>query len=166
MSDSKSSQVSMTRFNILFVLNNFVVWMVSTCPPTSNSSSPCNCSLVTVPNASITIGIIVTFKFHSFFLFPKKVNVLILLFTFFQFYSVVSGDSKIYTFASYLFFFLLIIKGLVFWPRLGDPCVIPQDSCWVVHIPFVRMANLKFLTQLTMYNLAHPVMSSMIHILC
>ena len=69
-------------------------WMVSTRPPTSKSSSPFSNRLVTVPNAPITIGIIVTCMFHSFFQFPSKVEVLILLFTFFQFYSVVTRDSK------------------------------------------------------------------------
>ena len=41
--------------------------MVSTQPPTSKSSGPFNNPLVIVPKAPITIGIIVTFMFHSFF---------------------------------------------------------------------------------------------------
>ena len=53
--------------NILTVLNNVVVWMVSTRPPTSKSSGPFSNPLVTVPNARVTIGITVNFKFHSFF---------------------------------------------------------------------------------------------------
>ena len=67
LSDSKSPQVSRTLFSILAVFNNTVVWMVSTRPPTSKSSSPFSNPLVTVPNAPITIGIIVTCMFHSFF---------------------------------------------------------------------------------------------------
>ena len=67
LSNSKSPQVSRTRLSILAVLNNAVVWMVSTRPPTSKSFSPFNNPLVTVPKAPITIGIIVTFMFHSFF---------------------------------------------------------------------------------------------------
>ena len=67
LSDSKSPQVSMTLLSILAVLNNAVAWMVSTRPPTSKSSSPFNNPLVTVPKAQITMGIIVTFIFHSFF---------------------------------------------------------------------------------------------------
>ena len=67
LSDSKSPQVSRTLLSILAVLNNAVIWMVSTHPPISKSSSPFSNSLVTVPNAPITIGIIVTFMFHSFF---------------------------------------------------------------------------------------------------
>ena len=105
LSDSKSPQVSRTLLSILAVLNNVVVWMVSTQLLISESSSPFNNPLVTVPKAPITIGIIVTFMFHSFFQFPYKVKILILLFTFFQFYSVVSRDSKVDNFASSLFLF-------------------------------------------------------------
>ena len=104
LSDSKSPQVSMTLLSILAVLKN-VVWMVSTHTPISKSSSPFNNPLVTVPKAPITIGIIVTFMFHSFFQFSSKIEVLILLFLFFQFYSVVSQDSRIYNFANSLLFF-------------------------------------------------------------
>ena len=60
VSDSKSPQVSRTFLSILAVLNSAVVWMVSTRPPTSRSSNPFSNPLVTVPNAAITIGIIVT----------------------------------------------------------------------------------------------------------
>ena len=67
LSDRKSPQVSRTLFSILAVLNNAVVWMVSTRPPTSKSSSPFYNPFVSVPKASITIGTIVTFLFHSFF---------------------------------------------------------------------------------------------------
>ena len=109
LSDSKFPQVSRTLLSILAVLNNAVIWMVSTRPPTSKSSSPFSNPLDTVQSAPITIGIIVTCMFHSFFQFPSKVEVLILLFTFFQFYSVVSQDSKVDNFASSLFFFLVII---------------------------------------------------------
>ena len=108
--DRKSPQISRTLLSILAVLNNTVVWMVSTRPPTSKSSSPFSIPFVTVPNAAITIGIIVTCMFHSFFSCPSKVEVLILLFTFLQFYSVDSRDSKVDYFAiSLLFFFWLII---------------------------------------------------------
>ena len=63
----KSPQVSRTLFSILDVFNTVVVWMVSTRLPTSKSSRLFNNPLVTVPKAPITIGIIVTFIFHSFF---------------------------------------------------------------------------------------------------
>ena len=67
LSESKSPQVSKSRLRILAVLNNTVVLMVSTRPPTSKSFSLFNNPLVTVPNAPITIGIIVTSMFHYFF---------------------------------------------------------------------------------------------------
>ena len=57
--------------------------------------------LVTAPKAQI---IIVTCIFHSSFQFPSLVEVLILLFTFFKFYSVVTWDSKVDNFACSLFF--------------------------------------------------------------
>ena len=72
LSDSKSPQVSRTILSILAVLNNVVVWMVSTRPPTSKSSSPFSNHLVTVPNAPITIGIIITCMFHSIFNFLAR----------------------------------------------------------------------------------------------
>ena len=65
--DSKSPQVFRTLLSIMAVLNNTVVWIVSTRPPTSKSSSPSSNPLVTVPNAPITIGIMITCMFHSFF---------------------------------------------------------------------------------------------------
>ena len=64
--DNKSPQFSRTLLSILVVLNNVVVWMVSTRPLTSKTSSPFTKLLVTVPNAPITISIIVTRMFHCF----------------------------------------------------------------------------------------------------
>ena len=104
LSDSKSPQVSRTRLRILAVLSNAVVWIVSIRPPTSMSSMPFNNPLVIVPNAPITISTIVTFMFHSFFQFSSKVEVLILLFTLLQIYSVVRRDSKVNNFADSLSF--------------------------------------------------------------
>ena len=63
LSVSKSPQVCRTLLSILAVFNNAVVWMVSS----SKSSRPFNNPLVTVPKVLITISIIVTFMFHSFF---------------------------------------------------------------------------------------------------
>ena len=99
LSDSKCPQVSRTILSILTVLNNAVVWMVSTRPPTSKPARPFSNPLVTVPKAPITIGINVTSMFHRFLQFASKVEVRILLYTFFLFYSVVSQDSKIDNFA-------------------------------------------------------------------
>ena len=57
--------------------------------------------------------------------------------------------------------------GLVFWLRLGElqlefMCVILQDTCGVVHIPFVGMVKFKFLAHFPVDHLAHPVASSLI----
>ena len=67
LSDSKFLQVSRPLLSILVNLNNVVVWIVSTHPFISTSSSSSTNPLVTVPSASFTIGITVTFMSHSFF---------------------------------------------------------------------------------------------------
>ena len=123
LSDRKFSRVFRTLLCILAVLNNVVVWMVSTRPPTSKSSSPFNSPLVTVLNAPIAIGIIVTFMFHSFFRFPSKVMVLILLFSFFRFYSIVSRYIKVNNVASYLFFLLITIGSGLLAEIRGSVCM-------------------------------------------
>ena len=67
LNDSKSPQVSRTLLSILADLNSAVIWMVFSRVLISISSSPFTNPLVTVPSALITIGITVTFMFHSFF---------------------------------------------------------------------------------------------------
>ena len=115
LSDSKFPIVSRTLLSTLDVLNNAVVWMVSTRPPTSKSSSPFSNPLVTVPNAPITIGIIVICMFHSFFNSLARSRYL----SFFSHsFSFIMWDSKVDYFASSLFCWLLL--SLVFWPGLGD----------------------------------------------
>ena len=126
--DSKSLRVSRTLLSILADLNNAVIWMVFIPPVISKSSCPCIIPLVTVPRTSITIGITVTFMLYNiFFQFPNMVQVLILLFTLFQFYSMVSRYSKVHHSASFLLLSLLllvvVVVGLVVWLRLGDPFV-------------------------------------------
>ena len=61
VSDSKCFQVSQTLLCILANLNKAIVWMVSTRPFISKSSSLCTKHLVTVPSTPITIGITVIF---------------------------------------------------------------------------------------------------------
>ena len=117
LSDSKFPQVSRTLLSILAVLNNVVVWTVSTRPPTSKSSSSFSNPLVTIPKAPITTGIIVPCMFHCFCRFSSKVEVFIPLFIFFQFYSMVSRNSKVDNFENSLFFFfflfIIIRSGLL-----------------------------------------------------
>ena len=108
LSQSKSPQVSRTLLSILTVFNYAVVWMVSTRPPTSKSSRPFNNSLVTVPNAPITIGIIVTFMFHSFFNSLARSRYLSLFSHSFSFILWSAGTAKstiLQIFVFFLFFF-------------------------------------------------------------
>ena len=110
LSDSKSPQVSRIRHRILSILCNAVIWIVSTRASTSKSSRPFNNHLVIVPKAPITIGTIVTFMFHSFFLFSSKVEVLILLYTFLQIYSEAARTVKS-TILQIIFFLLITIRS-------------------------------------------------------
>ena len=122
LSDSKSPQVSRTLLSILTVLNNAVVWMVSIRPPTSESSSPFNNPLVTVPKVPITSGILVTCMFHSFFNSLARSRYLSFFSHSFSFILWSAGTSKS-TILKVLFFCSWLSLGLVFRPRLGDPCL-------------------------------------------
>ena len=82
--------------------------MVSTRPPTSKSSSPFSNPLVTVPNAPITIGIIVTCQFHSFFNSLAKSRYLSFFSYSFSFILWTARTPKS-TILQDLFFFLLLI---------------------------------------------------------
>ena len=176
MTDSKPPQVFRSLLSIPADLNNAVVWTVSTHPIISKSSSPCTNPLVTITKgAPITIGITVTFMFHIFSQFPSNVEVLILLFNLFHFYSVVSRDSKVHNSASsYLFCWFFTRSGHLSEMRGSvrmlkshwSLCLIFQDRCCVVHIPFVRMVKFNFLAQFPVDHLAYPVVSSLILIPC
>ena len=111
--DSKSPQVSRTRLRILAVLSNAVVWIVSTRPPTSKCSRPFNNPLVIVPKAPITIDIIVSFIFHSFFNSLAKSRYWSLFSYSFSFILWVSRDSKVDSFADFLFLLIIIKSGLL-----------------------------------------------------
>ena len=45
-------------------------------------------------------------------------------------------------------------------------CLIPEDSCWVVHIPFVRLVNFQILPPFPVDPFAHPAVSSLELFLC
>ena len=95
LSDSKSPQVSRTLLSILAVLNNAVVcllFVVSTRLPTSKSNSPFSNHLVTVPNAPITIGIVVTCIFRSFFNSLARSRFFFLLLLLFGFFTSALAD--------------------------------------------------------------------------
>ena len=110
LSDSKSPQVSRTRLSILAVLSNAVVWIVSTRPLTSKSYRPFNNPLVTVPNAPITIGTIVTFMFHSFFNSLARSRYLSFFSLSFRFILWSAGTAKS-TILQILFLLLIIMRS-------------------------------------------------------
>ena len=80
---NQTNQVTRTLLSIPAELINASVWMFFTRAVIFKSSSLCTNALVTVPRASITIGIIVTFMFHSFFHSPARSWLLLLLLSFF-----------------------------------------------------------------------------------
>ena len=176
LSNSKSPQVSRTLLSILAVFNNTVVWMVFTRPPPSKSSWPFNNPLGTVPNAPITIGIIVTFMFHSFFYSLARLRYLSLFAHSFSFipWSTETAKSTILQ----IFFFLLLIiirSGLlaeiswsvciskshrslcVSFSRTGAGLCIYHSLAW---------SNLNFLHISPVDHLDHPVVSSLVLLLC
>ena len=128
-SDSKSPQVSRTLLSILADLNNAVVCGLS--------------SLVLLfPSPSVPLSILWWlvrsartnydwyhrhFHIPLFFQFSSKVLIFIVLFTFFQFYPVISLNGKVH----YSIGFFFYSQGLVFWPGLDDPFVSqnPREVC-------------------------------------
>ena len=110
-SDSKSSQVSKSLLGILAVINNAVVWMVSTRPPTSKFSSPSSNPLVTVPKAPITIGIIVTFTFHRFFNSLARSRYLSFFSLSFSFILWSAGPAKSTILLVLLYFLLITLRS-------------------------------------------------------
>ena len=137
LGDSKSPQVSRTLLSILAILNNALIWIVSTRPPTSKSPSPFNNSLFPVPKAQITIDIIVTFMFNSFFNSLARSRYLSFFSHSFSFILWSAGTAKstilqilffcFFVLFCFVFFFCCFFcwlwLGLVFWPKLGDPSV-------------------------------------------
>ena len=112
LSDNKSPQISRTLLSILAVLNNAVVWMVSTRLPTSKSSSPFSNPLVTVPNAPITTGIIVTCMFQSFFISLARSRYLSFFSHSFSFILWSAGTAKS-TILQVLFFVVFFWGGVI-----------------------------------------------------
>ena len=110
LSDSKFPQVSRTLLSILSILNNAVVWMASTRPSTSKSSSPFNNPLFIVPKAPITIGTIVTFMFPSLFNSLARSRYLSFFSHSFSFILWSGGTAKL-TILEVLFFLWIIIRS-------------------------------------------------------
>ena len=78
----------------------------------------------------------------QFLQFPSKVQVLILLFAFFQFYSVVSLDSKVHNsggslfYSFFFFFFLIIIRSGRLTEIRWSICI--SKSHWSLCVSFSR----------------------------
>ena len=118
--------------------------MVSIRPVISKSSSPCTNPLVTVPRAPITIGIIVTFIFHSFFNSQARSRYLFLFSHSFNFILWSAGTAKIL----YFKFSCFVVGGYdKIWSSGRDLVIrlyleiseefvhlILLDRFWVVHI--------------------------------
>ena len=115
LSDSKSPQVSRTLLGILTVLNNDVVLMVSSRPPTFKFSSPFNNLFLTVPKEHITIGTIVTFKFHSFFISLARSMYLFYFSHSFSFILRSAGTAKSTILQILFFFFVDYYKAGISW---------------------------------------------------
>ena len=84
---------------------------------------------MTVPSAPGTIGITVTYMYHSFFFqLSSKFYVIISLFSFFQFYAVVSRNGNVYYSSGCTTIHINFIPGLmsrVFANGQGDRGSIP-----------------------------------------
>ena len=91
-----------------------VVWIVSTGPPTSKSSRPFTNPLVTLPNAPITIGTIVTYMLHSFFnslATSRYLSFFSLTFRFIQWSAGIAKSTILQ-----ILFLCWLLWVLVFWP--------------------------------------------------
>ena len=122
LTESKSPHVSRTPISTRVDVNNVVVWMVCTRPLISNSFSPCTNPLVTVPSAPFTIGITVTFIFHSFFSSLAWSWYLSLLSVSFSFTQWLAGTVKstIQQVLFFLFFFFFLLLTITRSGRLAE----------------------------------------------
>ena len=106
--------------------------MVSTRPPTSKSSSPFSNPLVTVLNAPITIGIIVTYMFHSLFNSLARSRYLSHSSHSFSFILWSAGTSKSTILQVFFFFLLIIIKSGLLAGIKWSVCMLKSHRCLCV----------------------------------
>ena len=131
-------------FSVFWPISNM---MISTFSLISKTFSPTNNPFGIVPTAAITIGITVTFMFHSFFSSLAMSRYLSLFTPFLKFYSVFCQDGKV----DYSAFSLFLPEKVV--------CLILLDGFRNVHIPLVRIDTFHFLTQFLVDHFPHPVVS-------
>ena len=158
----------------VIIIINVVVWMVSTHPPTSTSSSPFSNPLVTDQNAPITIGIIVTCMFHSFFNSLARSRYLFFFSHSFSFILWSAGKAES-TILQVLFFLLIIIRSGLLAEIRWSVCM--SKSHWSLCVLFSRtgtglciyhlffMVKFKLFAHLSVDHLADSVMSSFIFLL-
>ena len=103
LSNSNSLHVSRILLNILDDLINAAVWMVSILPLIFNSSSLFSKPFDTIPRASSTIGIALTFIFRSFLCSPSSFKYLSISFRFLLFSFCSPPERQIHKTANYLF---------------------------------------------------------------
>ena len=96
--------------------------MVSPRPPTSKSSSPFSNPFVTIPNAPIKIGIIVTCMFHSFFNSLARSRYLSFFSHYFSFILWSAGTARS-TLLKVLFLLLIIIRSGVLAEIRWSMCI-------------------------------------------
>ena len=134
-------QVSRTRLSIMAVLSNAVVWIVSTRQPICKSSRPFNNPLVTMPNAPITIGTIVTFMFHNFLNSFESFSHQRLLMVFQLTWSESKSPQVSWTVLSILADLNNIVVWMVFtWPLISkssSPCTNSLLTVLSVPVTFV-----------------------------
>ena len=173
-SDSQSPQVSGTLLSILAVLSNAVLWIVFTHTPTSKPFRLFNNPLVTVPKAPVTIGIIITSMFHSFFnSLARSMHLSFFSHTFsFILWSARRAKSTILQIIFYLFIILLLsiirsdLLATIRWSvciskSIRSLCVL-FSRCWVVYIPLVSVFKFKSFAHLTVNHLIDTVVSRLI----
>ena len=139
MSDSKSLQVSRTLLSILADLDNAVIWMVSTCPLASKSSSSFTNSLGIAqvhqlqlvslsPSCSIVFCPLTRSWYFSLFS---------LSFNFTLWFAGTANSTIRQVLFFFFFFFFWLSLGLVVWAKLDYLFVswTPREVC-VSHSPW------------------------------
>ena len=132
--DSKSPQVS-RPFSVFWPFSKCCSWIVSSRLPIFKSSRLCTNPLVNVPSTPITIGITVTFMFHSFFSCLAKSRYLSLFSLSFSFTLWSTGTTRS-SIRQVLFFFCWLSQDQVVRLRLGDQFVSQNPrEVWASHFP-------------------------------